>query len=240
MKFTNAFVAVFLALTWSHAVTVQAQRYMDMDDNLGGGSFFVEGGANGGGQNGGPAWNVNARYENNWDVDAEAEVADSVEKWTRKVVGLQRKYEAFQCANTAKFMDTVVQKIPAAQQLHGCVRYGISKCCGSATALGCKPTLFDDNACYRRCFKALYAEGDPTAIQCHKKFIQSEVSDVQEKKNRRLNIVPLIDINKVRAREAARYRAENKARAANKRAAAGARSRHNFRTIRNVIGLLRL
>ena len=44
MKLTNAFVAVFLALTWSHAVTVQAQV---MDDNLGGDSFFLEGGANG-------------------------------------------------------------------------------------------------------------------------------------------------------------------------------------------------
>ena len=41
----------------------------DQDDDLGGGSFFVEGGANGGGQNGGPAWNVNARYERNWDED---------------------------------------------------------------------------------------------------------------------------------------------------------------------------
>ena len=39
------------------------------EDDLGGGSFFVEGGANGGGQNGGPAWNVNARYERNWDED---------------------------------------------------------------------------------------------------------------------------------------------------------------------------
>ena len=39
------------------------------EDDLGGGSFFVEGGANGGGQNGGPAWNVNARYERNWDQD---------------------------------------------------------------------------------------------------------------------------------------------------------------------------
>ncbi len=38
-------------------------------DALGGGSFFVEGGANGGGQNGRPEWNVNARYENNWDED---------------------------------------------------------------------------------------------------------------------------------------------------------------------------
>ena len=237
MKLTNAFVAVFLALTWSHAVTVQAQV---MDDNLGGDSFFLEGGANGGGQNGGPAWNVNERYENNWGEDAEAEVANSVESWKRKVVALQRKYEAFQCANTAKFMDTVVKKIPAAQQLHGCVRYAISKCCGSATAR-CKPTLFDDNACYRRCFKALYAKGDPTAIQCHEKFIRSKVLDRQGKKNRRLNtIVPLIDINKVRAREAARQRAENKARGANKRAAAGARTRQNFRTIRNVIGLLRL
>ena len=59
MKLTNAFVAVFLALTWSHAVTVQAQV---MDDNLGGDSFFLEGGANGGGQNGGPAWNVNVVF----------------------------------------------------------------------------------------------------------------------------------------------------------------------------------
>ena len=45
---------------------------MDRDDDLGGGSFFVEGGANGGGQNGRPNWNVNARYENNWDEDADA------------------------------------------------------------------------------------------------------------------------------------------------------------------------
>ena len=43
--------------------------YLDRDDDLGGGSFFVEGGANGGGQNGRPNWNVNARYENNWDED---------------------------------------------------------------------------------------------------------------------------------------------------------------------------
>ena len=89
--------------------------------------------------------------------------------------------------------------------------------------------------------KALHAEGDLTAIQCHKKFIRSKVADGQGKKNRRLaTVVPLIDINKVRAREAARYRAENKARGANKRAAAAARNRHNFRTIRNAIGLLRL
>lgn len=44
----------------------------DEDEDLGGGSFFVEGGANGGGQNGRPNWNVNARYENNWDEDADA------------------------------------------------------------------------------------------------------------------------------------------------------------------------
>ena len=43
--------------------------YIYDEDALGGGSFFVEGGANGGGQNGGPAWNVNARYERNWDED---------------------------------------------------------------------------------------------------------------------------------------------------------------------------
>ena len=41
--------------------------HWDQDDDLGGGSFFVEGGANGGRQNGRPNWNVNARYENNWD-----------------------------------------------------------------------------------------------------------------------------------------------------------------------------
>ena len=38
-----------------------------MDDDLGGGSFFAEGGVNGGGQNGRPKWDGKIRYERTWD-----------------------------------------------------------------------------------------------------------------------------------------------------------------------------
>eukprot|EP00505_MAST-04D_sp_SCG-Rhode-Island_P004492 Stramenopile-MAST_4_protein_4492 len=39
----------------------------DQDDDLGGGSFFVEGGVNGGGQNGNPKWDGKIRYERTLD-----------------------------------------------------------------------------------------------------------------------------------------------------------------------------
>jgi hypothetical protein len=62
-------------------------------DALGGGSFFVEGGANGGGQNGGPNWNVNARYENNWDEDADnLGVSKRAQRYFDKVVPKSKKY----------------------------------------------------------------------------------------------------------------------------------------------------
>ena len=81
MKFTAAFVAAFVAMTWSQEAEAypdyfksQTPNYLsarnparDQDDDLGGGSFFVEGGVNGGGQNGNPKWDGKIRYERTWD-----------------------------------------------------------------------------------------------------------------------------------------------------------------------------
>jgi len=81
MKFTPAFVAAFVAMTWSQEAEgfgdklqvrptfpnpMRPNRNM-FDDDLGGGSFFVEGGVNGGGQNGNPKWDGKIRYERTWD-----------------------------------------------------------------------------------------------------------------------------------------------------------------------------
>eukprot|EP00505_MAST-04D_sp_SCG-Rhode-Island_P005598 Stramenopile-MAST_4_protein_5598 len=81
MKFTPAFVAAFVAMTWSQEAEgfgdklqvrptfpnpMRPNRNM-FDDNLGGGSFFVEGGVNGGGQNGNPKWDGKVRFERTWD-----------------------------------------------------------------------------------------------------------------------------------------------------------------------------
>ena len=83
MKFTAAFVAAFVAMTWSQEAEgfgdklqvrptfpnpMRPNRNM-FDDDLGGGSFFVEGGVNGGGQNGSPKWDGKIRYERTWDED---------------------------------------------------------------------------------------------------------------------------------------------------------------------------
>ena len=86
MKFTAAFVAAFVAMTWSQEAEgfgdklqvrptfpnpMRPNRNM-FDDDLGGGSFFVEGGVNGGGQNGSPKWDGKIRYERTWDEDDDA------------------------------------------------------------------------------------------------------------------------------------------------------------------------
>ena len=81
MKFTAAFVAAFVAMTSSQEAEgfgdklqrpptfpnpMRPNRNM-FDDDLGGGSFFAEGGVNGGGQNGNPKWDGKIRYERTWD-----------------------------------------------------------------------------------------------------------------------------------------------------------------------------
>ena len=83
MKFTAAFVAAFVAMTSSQEAEgfgdklqrpptfpnpMRPNRNM-FDDDLGGGSFFAEGGVNGGGQNGNPKWDGKIRYERTWDED---------------------------------------------------------------------------------------------------------------------------------------------------------------------------
>ena len=141
-----------------------------------------------------------------------------------------------QCTSSTKFLHEVLQRMPGTPSgVEKCVDYVMKKCCGSK----CKP-----NFSYSSCSGKLRRAGDPLTVQCLNKFMQITAPDDEtgrrlRNRGRRANkVVPLIDINQVRHREAMRQHAENQARGFAKKERQRAGSRKIIKAVGNAVGLM--